>query len=83
MERYSMPPDFAYVPFYSPRMLSTYGPYTSYQINVDALGRNIVGDAANEPSFIIDPTYPLRMAVGWRQFNSISSNSPIPNHAPC
>src|SRR5260221_12634652 len=46
----------------------------SYQVNVNAAGQNIVGDAANEPSLCIDPTDPRRMAVGWRQFNSISSD---------
>ena len=46
----------------------------SYQINVNAAGQNIVGDAANEPSFCIDPTNPNRMAVGWRQFNTVTNN---------
>lgn len=46
----------------------------SVQVNVDALGRNIVGDAANEPSIAVDPTAPLRIAIGWRQFDSIASN---------
>lgn len=44
------------------------------QVNVDALGRNIPGDAANEPSIAVDPTDPRRMAIGWRQFDTISSN---------
>ena len=35
---------------------------------------NIVGDAANEPSLVIDPTNPLRMAIGWRQFDTVTSN---------
>ena len=47
---------------------------TSYQVNVDAFGRNITGDAANEPSLCIDPTNPNRIAVGWRQFNTTNSN---------
>src|ERR1700716_3619316 len=33
----------------SPQMVSPFGPYTSYQVNVDANGNNIVADAANEP----------------------------------
>ena len=37
-------------------MVSQYGPFTSYQVNVDAQGQNIVGDAANEPSISVDPT---------------------------
>jgi len=46
----------------------------SYQVNVDAHGQNIVGDAANEPSLCIDPTNPNRMAVGWRQFDDVRSD---------
>lgn len=48
--------------------------FTSVQVNVDSLGRNIVGDAANEPSIAVDPTNPNRMAIGWRQFNTITNN---------
>ncbi|QIE58433.1 T9SS type A sorting domain-containing protein [Rasiella rasia] len=44
------------------------------QVNVDDLGNNIVGDAANEPSLAVDPTNPNRMVVGWRQFDDISSD---------
>src|SRR5256886_1550044 len=55
-------------------MVSQYGPFTSRQVNVDAGGHNILGDAANEPSICVDPTNANRMAVGWRQFDSISSN---------
>lgn len=44
------------------------------QVNVSGTGENIIGDAANEPSIAIDPTNPNRMAIGWRQFNTISSN---------
>jgi hypothetical protein len=47
---------------------------TTTQVNVDANGMNIVGDAANEPSIAVDRTNPNRMAIGWRQFNTISSN---------
>lgn len=45
------------------------------QINHDANGQNIPGDAANEPSFAIDPTNPLHMVAGWRQFPTISSDA--------
>src|SRR5437773_4181968 len=55
-------------------MVSQYGPFTSRQVNVDAGGHNILGDAANEPSICVDPTNANRMAIGWRQFDSISSN---------
>jgi hypothetical protein len=51
---------------------SFYG--TSRQVNVDASGQNIPGDAANEPSLCIDPTNPNRIAVGWRQFDSTNSD---------
>jgi hypothetical protein len=43
------------------------------QVNVSA-GANIVGDAANEPSIAVDPTNPNRMAIGWRQFNTVANN---------
>jgi len=46
----------------------------SRQVNVDASGQNIAGDAANEPSICIDPTDSNRMAVGWRQFDTVASN---------
>lgn len=48
-------------------------PFTS-QVNVDPNGDNIAGDAANESSIAVDPTAPNRMAIGWRQFDAISSN---------
>ena len=44
------------------------------QINTNASNRDIIGDAANEPSIAVDPNNPNRMAVGWRQFDTISSN---------
>ncbi|MEO1257920.1 MAG: hypothetical protein AAFZ15_03955 [Bacteroidota bacterium] len=44
------------------------------QVNVNELGENMLGDAANEPSFAIDPNNPERMAMGWRQFDTIASN---------
>ena len=48
--------------------------YVSVQVNVDEFGDNIVGDAANEPSIAVDPHAPRRMAIGWRQFDTIASN---------
>lgn len=60
--------------FRTPRKLVPFGPYLSIQVNVDAQGRNIVGDAANEPSVAIDPTNPRRVSVGWRQFDDVRSN---------
>ena len=44
------------------------------QVNVNADGDNILGDAANEPSIAVDPTNPDRMVIGWRQFDNVYSN---------
>jgi len=44
------------------------------QVNVDGSGQNILGDAGNEPSIAVDPTDPSRMCIGWRQFDSVSSD---------
>ena len=44
------------------------------QVNVDGGGGNIPGDAGNEPSIAVDPSAPNRMAIGWRQFDTIASN---------
>jgi hypothetical protein len=53
----------------------------SVQVNVDAAGMNIVGDAANEPSLAINPLDPDDIVVAWRQFDSISSNFRQAGHA--
>ena len=58
----------------SPASVLPFGPYTSYQVNVDANGNNRVGDAANEPSICVDRNNPNRMSIGWRQFDSVASN---------
>lgn len=55
-------------------MISPYGVFVSYQVNVDAQGNNILGDAANEPSIAVDPTDGNKMTIGWRQFNSVQSD---------
>ncbi len=47
-----------------------YGSYLSVQMNVDANGQNIVGDAAHEPTIAFDPTNPDKLVAGWKQFNS-------------
>src|SRR5438552_11534470 len=73
-EQYDNPPAYIYRLGTSPRMISPYGVFVSYQANVDANGNNIVGDAANECSISVDPTDGTKMAIGWRQFNSVSSN---------
>lgn len=55
-------------------MISQQGAFTSYQVNVSSAGQNITADAANEPSIVVDPTNRNKMSIGWRQFNSVSSN---------
>lgn len=57
-----------------PARVWSLGPFVSVQVNVDGLGNNVIGDAANEPSMAIDPTNPKRIAIGWRQFDTIASN---------
>jgi len=74
LEKYDNPPPFAPAVGISPSLVSHFGPYTSYQVNVDANGNNIVGDAANEPSICIDRADGNKMSIGWRQFDSVSSN---------
>jgi hypothetical protein len=46
----------------------------SHQVNVAPGGQNIPGDAANEPSMCIDPSNPAHIAVGWRQFDTVTSD---------
>src|SRR6267378_6668532 len=76
LEQYDNPP--APSPLWgigvSPGMVSVYGPFISHQVNVNGSGQNITGDAANEPSITVDPTNHNRMVIGWRQFNSVTSN---------
>jgi hypothetical protein len=75
LEKYEMAPaPRVYRLETSPRMISQYGPFVSYQVNVDANGNNIVGDAANEPSISVDPTDGNKIAIGWRQFDTWTSN---------
>jgi hypothetical protein len=52
----------------------TFNGYTSIQVNVNANGQDIIGDAANEPSIAVDPNNHNRMVIGWRQFDTASSN---------
>src|SRR6266702_3201464 len=74
LEKYDNPPAYIYRLESSPRKISPYGAFISYQVNVDASGNNIVGDAANECTISVDPTNLSRMAVGWRQFDDVTSN---------
>lgn len=48
--------------------------YFTSQVNVDANGNNIIGDAGNETSIAIDPTNPNRIVIGWRQFDTVNNN---------
>ena len=55
-------------------MISRIGAFTSFQVNVNASGQNIVGDAANECSLSVNPLDGNKKTIGWRQFNDVSSN---------
>jgi len=70
MER-ALPPG---VPTVSVPRDVTVGPYHSVQVNIDAGGNNLVGDAANEPSIAVDASNPSRIVIGWRQFDTVASN---------
>ena len=48
LEKYDNPPAARRKIETSPRMVSRLGSFVSYQVNVDASGNNIIGDAANE-----------------------------------
>ncbi len=75
-------PDDAYLPNRQLRESGTVeqrqtfsrGPYVSVQVNVNALGANRQGDAANEPSIAVNPLNPNEVVIGWRQFDSVASN---------
>ena len=58
----------------SPPMVSQFGSFISHQVNVNASGQNILGDAANECSISVDPTNLSKMTIAWRQFNDVTSN---------
>jgi hypothetical protein len=74
LEKYDNPPAAPRKIETSPRMISQYGAFVSYQANVDANGNNILGDAANECVISVDPTNGNKMTIGWRQFNDVTSN---------
>ena len=74
LEKYNNPPAPPRKIETSPRKISQFGVFTSYQANVDASGNNILGDAANEPAIAVDPTDGNKMAIAWRQFDSINSD---------
>src|SRR5436853_2845985 len=74
LEIYDNPPAPPRIMQTSPRMISKFDTFTSFQANVDANGQNIVGDAANECVLSLDPTNGSKMTVGWRQFDDVASN---------
>src|SRR5438552_9053668 len=74
LEKYDNPPMYIFRLETSPRMISQHGPFVSHQVNVDASGQNIIGDAANECAISVDPTNTSKMVIGWRQFNNVASN---------
>jgi len=74
LETYDNPPAPFRIMATSPRMISKFDTFTSFQVNVDATGQNIVGDAANECVLSLDPTDGSKMTVGWRQFDDVASN---------
>ncbi len=74
LEKYDNPPAPPRKIETSPRMISQFGIFTSYQVNVDANHQNILGDAANECPISVDPTDGNKMTIAWRQFNDVNSN---------
>src|SRR2546423_2241843 len=74
LETYDNPPAPLRKMETSPRMISQFGVFTSYQVNVDQNGQNILGDAANECPISVDPTNLNNMTIAWRQFNDVTSN---------
>jgi hypothetical protein len=80
LDRIGEYPDDEYVPVQrelqkrSPAFQYSSSEFFTVQVNVDESGQNILGDAANEPSIAVDPANPNYMAIGWRQFDTLSSN---------
>ncbi|RJP34598.1 MAG: exo-alpha-sialidase [Phycisphaerales bacterium] len=73
------PPDPAFQPATpllppTPPSVLLSGPFLTVQANVDENGRNIPGDAANEPSIAVNPLNSDQIVIGWRQFDTIQSN---------
>src|SRR5437667_5853838 len=74
LERYDNPPAPPRKIETSPRMISQFGAFISHQVNVNASGQNILGDAANECSISVDPTNGNMRTLSWREFNDVTSN---------
>src|SRR5262245_11713295 len=71
LETYDNPPAAPRKIETSPGMISQFNSFTSIQVNVNASGQNILGDAANECALSVDPTDRNKKVIGWRQFNSV------------
>src|SRR5439155_22764273 len=71
LERYDMPPAYIYRLVRSPRMISPYGVFSSYEASVDANGNNIVGDAENESANTVNPTVGNKMGIGLRHIDRV------------
>src|SRR6266478_2303844 len=74
LDKYDNPPAPPRKMETSPRMISQFGGFQSYQVKVDASGQNIVGDAANEFVFFFKQKTAYEMTIAWRQFNNVTSN---------
>ena len=74
LETYDNPPAPPRVIETSSRMISQFATFTSVQVNVNASGQNIVGDAANECSISVNPIDGSKKTIAWRQFNDVNSN---------
>ncbi len=74
LESYGNPPAAPHVMETSPQMISQFASFTSIQVNVNASGQNIVGDAANECSISVNPIDGSKKTIAWRQFNDVNSN---------
>ncbi|HYE02556.1 MAG TPA: sialidase family protein [Phycisphaerales bacterium] len=57
-----------------PAATITRGPFTSVQVNRNAQGLDVIGDAGNETTITADPHFRNRLAIGWRQFDTVASS---------
>src|SRR5437870_13541314 len=76
LEKYDMPPapPGTYRLESSPRMISPYGYFVSYQGKVVANGNNTVGKTANQPTIQVENTNHSKITISWRQFNTVQSS---------
>ncbi|HEX4668130.1 MAG TPA: sialidase family protein [Chthoniobacterales bacterium] len=74
LEKYDDPPAPPRKMETSPRMISRFATFTSFQANVNSSGQNILGDAANECTISASPIDGNKKTIAWRQFNSVTSN---------